>query len=171
MGNDIIETAKRERGELDNMALTFRVGESTYGLPLANVLEIINVQPVTPIMSSAPHIRGIIDLRGVIVPVVDARIKFGLGEREYDEQCSFIITQVGDARVGLAVDRVINVATLDEAGTQPLPEFATVNSNRHIKNVSRIDGNLVMILNAETVLDVDDWNAAELGDIVEEKDG
>lgn len=141
--------------DLKGRSLSFYIGDVLYGLPLMNVLEIINVQPVTNVPGTPAYVKGVINLRGSIVPLVDMRLKFGQPERDYDDQTNFVITQLGDMQVGLAVDRVSNVITAQEIDTSSLPEFSTVNANRYMTSVSRVGGALVMNLNAETILEDD----------------
>lgn len=144
-----------EMDDLEGKSLTFYIGDTMYGLPLTNVLEIINVQPITKVPGTPAYVRGIINLRGGIVPLVDVRLKFGQPEREYDDQTNFIITQMGEMQVGLAVDRVSNVIKAEEVNISSLPEFSTVNTNRYMTSVSRVGDRLVMNLNAETILEGD----------------
>ncbi len=151
----MINLGLAEDDELAGKSLTFFIGDTMYGLPLTNVLEIINVQPIAKVPGTPPYVKGIINLRGGIVPLVDVRLKFGQPEREYDDQTNFIITQLGDMQVGLAVDRVSNVVQADTVDISALPEFSTVNTNRYMTSVSRIGDRLVMNLNAGTVLEDD----------------
>lgn len=141
--------------ELEGKSLTFYIGETMYGLPLADVLEIIGVQPIAKVPGTPPYVKGIINLRGGIVPLVDLRLKFGQPEREYDDQTNFIITQRSDMQVGLVVDRVSNVVKADAVDVSSLPEFSTVNTNHYMTSVSRIGNRLVMNLNCETILEDD----------------
>jgi purine-binding chemotaxis protein CheW len=141
--------------ELEGKSLTFCIGDTMYGLRLANVLEIIHVQPIAMVPGTPPYVKGIINLRGSIVPLVDMRLKFGQPEREYDGQTNFIITQLGDMQVGLAVDRVSNVVKTDTVDVSSLPQFSTVNTNHYMTSISRIGTTLVMNLNCETILEDD----------------
>ncbi|MDL2293238.1 chemotaxis protein CheW [Ruminococcaceae bacterium OttesenSCG-928-D13] len=141
--------------ELAGKSLTFYIGDTMYGLPLTNVIEIISVQDIARVPGTPPYVKGVINLRGSIVPLVDVRLKFGQMEKEYDDQTNFIITQLGDMQVGLVVDRVSNVVEADAVDVSSLPEFSTVNTNRYMTSVSRIGNQLVMNLNAETILEDD----------------
>lgn len=141
--------------ELAGKSLTFYIGDIMYGLPLTNVIEIISVQDIARVPGTPAYVKGIINLRGSIVPLVDVRLKFGQAEREYDDQTNFIITQLGDMQVGLVVDRVSNVVRAAPVDVSSLPEFSTVNTNRYMTSISRIGGQLVMNLNAATILEDD----------------
>lgn len=141
--------------ELQGKSLTFFIGNIMYALSLTNVVEIINVQPIATVPGTPAYVKGVINLRGGIVPLVDMRLKFGQPEKEYDDQTNIIITQMGDMQVGLVVDRVSNVVKADAIDISSLPEFSTVNTNRYMTSVSRIGGKLVMNLNCETILEDD----------------
>ena len=147
--------------DLEGKSLTFYIGDIMYGLPLINVLEIISVQDIARVPGTPGYVKGVINLRGSIVPLVDVRLKFGQMEREYDDQTNFIITQLGDMHVGLIVDRVSNVVKAETIDVSSLPEFSTVNTNRYMTSVSRIGDRLVMNLNPATILEDD--NILHLG--------
>ncbi len=141
--------------ELRNTSLTFLIGDTIYSLPLTNVIEIISVQPITKVPGTPAYVKGVINLRGGIVPLVDVRLKFGRPEKEYDEFTNIIVTMLNDMTVGLVVDRVSNVVRREHVGTTTLPEFSNVNANRYMTSVSRTGENLIMNLNCETILEDD----------------
>ncbi len=141
--------------ELKNTSLTFYIGDTIYGLPLTNVVEIISVQPIAKVPGTPAYVKGVINLRGGIVPLVDVRLKFGQMEKEYDEFTNVIITVLNDMTVGLVVDRVANVVRSENVDISSLPEFSTVNTNRYMTSVSRTGESLIMNLNCETILEDD----------------
>ena len=155
MNNLDIAAEEVVSSELDGKSLTFFIGETVYALPLENVIEIINVQPVANVPGTPCYVKGVINLRGSIVPLVDVRLKFGQPEREYDDQTNFVIAQLGEMQVGLAVDRVSNVIRADAVETSSLPEFSTVNTNRYMTSISRVGEHLVVNLDVETILEDD----------------
>jgi purine-binding chemotaxis protein CheW len=146
---------EKEQDELEGKYLSFFIEETLYGLPLTNVLEIINVQPIAKVPGTPAYVKGVINLRGGIVPLVDVRLKFGQMERAYDDQTNVIITVLNDITVGLVVDRVSNVVKAEQVDISSLPEFSTVNTNRYMTSVSRVGEQLVMNLNCETILEDD----------------
>ncbi len=159
-GQDILELELEQamdatQEELESTSLTFYIGDTMYGLPLTNVVEIINVQPIAKVPGTPVYVKGVINLRGGIVPIVDVRLKFGQMEKEYDEFTNIIITLLGDSQVGLVVDRVSNVVRSEAVDTSQLPEFSTVNTNRYMTTVSRMGSQLIMNLNCETILEDD----------------
>ncbi len=152
---DLGLAADTTQEELQSTSLTFYIEDTLYGLPLTNVVEIIGVLPIANVPGTPAYVKGIINLRGGIVPLVDVRLKFGLMEKEYDEFTNIIITVLGDITVGLVVDRVSNVVRSENVDISQLPEFSTVNTNRYMTSVSKMNGQLIMNLNCETILEDD----------------
>ena len=107
--------------DLTGRYLTFDIDDSIYSLPLNNVIEIIGIQHVTHIPNVPHYIKGIINLRGKIVPISDVRLKFGLDERPYDDKTCIVIVMINDMNVGVIVDRVAEVVSLDKSNMAPPP--------------------------------------------------
>ena len=101
--------------ELDGRYLLFYINEMVYGVSLALVLEILQIQNITKMPQVAPHVKGIVNLRGKVVPVVDVRLKFNLPEKPYDNKSCIIVLELHDTHVGLIVDSVFEVATLEHS--------------------------------------------------------
>ncbi len=133
---------------IDGKILDFSIEDQVYGIEIENVIEIIGVQPVTIVPKIPSYVKGIINLRGKIIPVMDVRTRFGKLEREYDERTCFIVIENDDISVGLIVDRVLEVINTSEKNITPVPDFNTVNSNQFVKNIVRIDGRVTLILDA-----------------------
>ena len=100
--------------DLAGRYLTFYIEDVIYSLPLNHVIEIIGMQRVTHVPGVPGYIKGIINLRGKVVPVTDARLKLGLSERDYDEETCIVIVDINGMNIGLIVDKVAEVATLDK---------------------------------------------------------
>src|ERR1017187_5400202 len=107
----MVHTAELEAAQTREM-LTFRLGSEAYGINILKVQEIRGCDPVTPIAGTPEFIRGVIDLRGVIVPIVDMRMKFALSDTKYDASTVVIILNVGRRVIGIVVDAVSDVVTL-----------------------------------------------------------
>lgn len=108
--------------------LLFYIEETLYGLPLRHVLEIIKTQHITRIPKVPHHIKGIINLRGKVVPVMDIRLKFNLDERPYDDKTCIIIVEIHGMQIGLIVDCVSEVVSAEESQLSDPPEFGDSNS-------------------------------------------
>lgn len=141
--------------DLSGRYLTFCIGDKSYGVELMHVLDIISIQTVTRVPSTPHYVKGIINLRGKIVPVIDVRLKFSMEERAYDERTCIIVLNLNDMQVGLIVDQVSEVLNTDSAEISALPEFGSVNSSQFIQSIARSADKLVIILDCEKLLQGD----------------
>jgi len=135
--------------------LTFRLGAEEYGIDILKVQEIRGYDPVTRIANSPDFIKGVINLRGNIVPIVDMRIRLRLGEVVYDEMTVVIILNVGSRVVGMVVDSVSDVLALDEAQVRPSPEFGGAFDTRYITGLGALDDRMLILIVIETLF-IDD---------------
>jgi purine-binding chemotaxis protein CheW len=132
--------------------LTFRLGSEAYGINILKVQEIRGCDPVTPIAGTPEFIRGVIDLRGVIVPIVDMRMKFGLSDFAYDAFTVVIILNVARRVIGMVVDSVSDVVTFDADQIRPVPEFSAHLDTQFITGLARLDDQMVILLDIEHLL-------------------
>ncbi|MEG0541579.1 MAG: chemotaxis protein CheW [Angelakisella sp.] len=143
---------------LDDLAgkyLTFFIGDKTYGVELLHVLEIISIQSVTTVPSTPVYVKGIINLRGRIVPVIDVRLKFNMQERDYDERTCIVVLNIDEMYVGLIVDQVSEVITFNNDSLASLPDFGSVNTNQYLKSIAKVKDKLVLNLDCEKFLQDD----------------
>lgn len=130
--------------DLNGRFLTFYIGDSIYGLELLHVIEIIGVVSITKVPNVPAYIKGIINLRGKVVPVIDVRLKFNQFEKEYDEKTCIIVVDIEDMHVGLIVDSVSEVVTVDKGDLAEPPEFSSGISNRYLQSVANINGRVIL---------------------------
>lgn len=145
-------SANQDQEVISGKHLTFYIGDSLYGVSLVNVIEIIGVQAFTVVPGLPHYIKGITNLRGKIVPVVDVRLKMNVEPVEYDERTCVIVITWNESLVGLIVDRVAEVGTFGEEDLSALPEFSSMNTNKYLSSVCRSGDNLVLILDCDTFL-------------------
>lgn len=143
MTNSVSETEKIEG--LDDRYLLFNIEDSYYGLPLAMALEILTIQHITYLPCVASYIKGIINLRGKVIPVLDIRAKLGNPEREYDSKTCIIVIDLHDMYIGLIVDMVSEVLTVSQDKIIPPPK----NSSSYISSVTQLEDKLVLNLDCE----------------------
>jgi purine-binding chemotaxis protein CheW len=144
--------AAGEAGEdtMKGRYLTFPIQNESYGLEISYVKQIIGIQKMTEVPEMPYFMKGIINLRGVIIPLIDMRLRFGKPEREYDDRTCIIIVDVSGMRLGLITDSVSEVATIAEEDIEPLPGF---NSARgYIKGIGKTAGGVVLIIDCEKLL-------------------
>jgi purine-binding chemotaxis protein CheW len=140
--------------------LTFRLGGGTYGVPVLTVREIIRLCPVTPVANMPPHVRGVINLRGRVIPLVDLRVRFGLPSRPDDDRTCVVVAQVAAAAggrrpYGVVVDTVEEVTTFAPGDIEPVPDFGGVIDARFLTGMAKATAGVV------TLLDLDGIAAAE----------
>ena len=134
------------------MYLTFNLGPEVYGLPLERVLEIIGMQPITPIPETPPHVRGVINLRGKVIPVIDVRSRFRLELRPYDPRTCIIVVQTGGWSVGLVVDTVSDVVAISVEATEPPPPATESTGEHYLHGVGKVGDGVRLLLDVDRFL-------------------
>ena len=130
--------------------LLFAIGNDVYGLDIRYVEDIIGVQNVTVVPKQPNYVKGVINLRGQIMPVIDIRIRFNQSERAYDDRTCIVVINVSDAAVGVVVDRVLEVVNIPEI-TVP-PSFADTNQN-FMTGVGNYNDGVVLLVDCEALLE------------------
>ena len=138
--------------------LTFTLGEEHYGVDILKVQEIRGYDAVTRVPDAPEYIKGVINLRGTIVPVIDLRLKLRLREARYDSLTVMIVLNVEDRVVGIVVDGVSDVVPLSQEQIRPTPEFGAAVDTRFISAIGTLDERMLILLDIETLLD-----SADLG--------
>jgi len=132
--------------------LTFRLGEEQYGIPILKVQEIRGYEKPTAIANAPASIKGIMNLRGVIVPVLDLRVRFDL-PFTYDESTVVVVLNVARRVVGVVVDAVSDVLRLEAGEIQPPPEFAeSVFDTAYITGLASVDDRMLILLDIEKLI-------------------
>lgn len=136
--------------------LTFSIGKEVYGIEIKFVTEIIGVQPITEVPEVPKYVRGIINLRGKIIPVIDVRLKFKKDFREYNDRTCIVVIDILNICVGLIVDNVAEVLTISEDAIVPPPDAKTGFSNRYIKGIGKVGNEVKLLLDCEKILSEDE---------------
>lgn len=132
--------------------LTFRLGKEEYGIEILKVQEIRRWEQPTSIANAPAFIKGVINLRGTIVPVVDMRIKFGLGEAAYDMFTVVIILNVAGRIVGMVVDAVSDVMTLPAELIRPAPDFSEAFDTQFIIGLGTLENRMLILMDIEKLM-------------------
>jgi len=143
--------AQMGAGELREF-LSFRLGGEEYGIEILKVQEIRGWEQPTAIANTPAFIKGVINLRGIIVPIVDLRLKFNLGEAKYDEFTVVIILSVAKRVVGAVVDAVSDVMSLSAQQIRPAPEFSAALETQFITGLGTIDERMLILLDIEKLM-------------------
>lgn len=144
--------AAEEQGASSRELLTFTLGQEEYGIDILKVQEIRGYDAVTAIANAPEFIKGVINLRGIIVPIVDLRIKFHLGRIEYDQFTVVIILNVVNRVVGIVVDGVSDVIALTADQIKAAPEFSSSLDTQYIMGLGTVDDRMIIVMDIEKLL-------------------
>ncbi len=164
---EIVKDASRAKTATDlaahgsNEFLAFKLGKEEYGIDILKVQEIRGYDTVTRIANAAEHVKGVVNLRGIIVPIIDMRIKFNLGEPSYDQFTVVIILNIGSKVVGMVVDSVSDVITLTLEQIKPAPEMGTALNADYLTGLGTIEERMLILVDIDNLMSSDDMGMAE----------
>jgi purine-binding chemotaxis protein CheW len=141
--------------------LTFTLGNEEYGIDILKVQEIRGYEAVTTIAHAPEFIKGVINLRGIIVPIVDMRIKFNLGNVSYDETTVVIVLNFANRVVGMVVDGVSDVITLKADQIKPAPEFGASLDTKYLMGLGTVDDRMIILVDIERLMTSRDMELIE----------
>jgi len=138
--------------------LTFNLGAERYGLEILKVQEIIGLTEFTPLPNMPPHVRGVINLRGTVVPVVDLRSRFAMPARAYDKLTAIVVVNVAHKTMGIVVDTVADVMGIPEESIEDTPSFSASQkiASDYIAHIGKVGDTMVILLDTEKVMDIED---------------
>jgi len=139
--------------------LTFRVGEEIFGFGIEYVTEIVGMQKITEVPDVARYVKGVINLRGLVIPVVDVRLRFGLDERDYDDRTCVVVVQFQDMSVGLIVDIVREVINIPESQISDPPKVYGGAGAQYISGMGKLDDQVAILLDITKLLYENDVEA------------
>jgi len=150
------ETATtREVSSLAGKYLTFALAGEEYGLPVLKVREIIKILDITVVPQAPPHVKGVINLRGKVIPVVDLRLKFGFASQDYDERTCIIVIEVAlqssKVMMGVVVDAVSEVLTITSDEIEATPDFGEHVNTEFMRGVAKIKGRVKFLLDLDRI--------------------
>ncbi|MDH5528212.1 MAG: chemotaxis protein CheW [Nitrospirota bacterium] len=148
-----LASAQASKLDVDSQEfLTFALGGEEYGIPILNVQEIIGYVKPTPIPNAPGWVSGVINIRGVVIPVVDVRALFAMSSKEYDTTSVIIVTSVGTRVIGAVVDQVNDVLAFQEDQMQATPQVSSGVRTDYITGLGKLDDRLVMLLDMQEVM-------------------
>lgn len=137
--------------------LLFNLGREVYGIPITHVINIIELQKITEVPDMPAHIRGVINLRGSVIPVMDLRLRFRLPERDYDDRTCIIIVRVAEKLIGLICDTVAEVHHIAPSDIEePVAYKRDREQVRYISGLGKVGDEVRILLDVEKVLSEDD---------------
>ena len=151
--NDAIGFAAMENEDtLKNMYLTFRLGNEDYGIEIRYVTEIVGMQKITEVPDMPPFVKGVVNLRGQVIPVLDMRLRFHMENRPYDERTCIIVVNINGTQVGLVVDTVNEVRNIDDEQISPPPKAAGADSAQYIQGMGKVNEEVIILLEGQRLL-------------------
>jgi len=132
--------------------LAFTLGQEEYGIDILRVQEIRGYEPVTRIANSPEFVKGVVNLRGIIVPIVDMRIKFNLGTPTYDQFTVVIILSIGGRVMGMVVDSVSDVTTLTPDQVKPAPEMGTTFDSDYLIGLGTLNERMLILVDIDKLM-------------------
>jgi purine-binding chemotaxis protein CheW len=136
--------------------LTFQLGKEEFAVQVLHVREIMGVQEITAVPQMPFHVKGVLNLRGKVIPVVDLRLKFGMPETEYTQRTCIIVVQIegvgGRISTGIIVDGVSEVLTLQAADIEDTPDFGSGGATPYLLGLAKIKGKVKILLDIDKVI-------------------
>ena len=147
--------------------LTFQIGKEEFAIQVVRVREIMGVQEITAVPQTPTYVKGVINLRGKVIPVVDLRLKFGLPELEYSQRTCIIVVQIeseaGGLLMGLIVDGVSEVITLQTADIEDTPDFGKGVATPYLLGMAKIKGRVKILLDINVLMTSQELHGIEQG--------
>jgi len=145
--------------------LTFTLAQEDYGLEILKVREIIGMMDITAVPQTPEYVKGVVNLRGRVIPVIDLRLKFGLEAAEYGERTCIIVVEVqsemGPVQMGVVVDSVSEVLNINGDDIEPAPSFGTRLKTQFILGIAKTKGTIKILLDIDRVLTTEEMAGLE----------
>lgn len=160
---DVIEDQFQveEEDTIKNKFLTFTLEKDVYGIDIIYVTEIIGIQSITEVPELPEYVKGIINLRGKIIPVMDVRARFKKELREYNDRTCIIVIDIKNISMGLIVDSVVEVLYIPDRDIVPPPELNKGYSNKYIKGIGKVGDEVKLLVHCDRLL-----NDEEIDEII-----
>ena len=148
MSQVLEKLASENEDTLTSMYLTFKLGHEDYGIEVRYVTEIVGMQKITEVPDMPGFVKGVVNLRGQVIPVIDMRIRFHMDSRPYDERTCIVVVNINEMQVGLVVDTISEVRNIEEKQISPTP----ANSPPYIQGMAKIGDRVVILLEGQRIL-------------------
>ena len=156
MSTVLEQTTGMEEDTQKGRFLTFALGKEDYGIEIIYVTEIIGIQAITEVPELPDYIKGIINLRGKIIPVMDVRLRFKKTPIDYNDRTCIIVIDIKDIAIGLIVDTVSEVISIQDENIVPPPSLKTGFQNKYVKGIGKVGNDVKLLLDCERILGEDE---------------
>ncbi|MCI8298917.1 MAG: purine-binding chemotaxis protein CheW [Lachnospiraceae bacterium] len=166
MSEELLEEFEDEQDTQKGMFMTFQMGEECYGIAVTFVQEIVGIQPITAVPEIEDYIKGLINIRGKIIPVIDVRVRFKQEPFEYTDRTCIIVINVKSTIIGLIVDKIAGVITVDEREIILPPSLSQSGSvsSKYVFGLAKVDDEVKLLLDPERL--IRDEDIAAFGEAV-----
>lgn len=158
-GAATLEAEGKIQSNLEGKYLTFSMAEEEYGIGILKVKEIIGMMPITSVPRTARFVKGVINLRGKVIPVVDLRLRFGMETRDYNDRTCIIVVEIdgsaGTILMGIVVDSVSEVLNIKGGDIEPPPAFGAALDTEYIQGMAKSEGDVKILLDINKVLNAE----------------
>ena len=153
---ETMDQAVKVIAEREGKYLTFTLAEEEYGIGILKIKEIIGMLPITSVPQTPDFVKGVINLRGKVIPVIDLRLRFGMGEIDYTERTCIIVVEIdgqtGTVLIGIVVDSVSEVLNVKGEDVEDTPTFGTKLDTEYILGMAKMEGGVKILLDINRVL-------------------
>ncbi|PKM49555.1 MAG: chemotaxis protein CheW [Firmicutes bacterium HGW-Firmicutes-7] len=156
--NAVHDLFEEEEDTQKGKFLTFALGNESYGIEILYVTEIVGIQPITEVPELPEYIKGIINLRGKIIPVMDVRLRFKKSPFDYNDRTCIIVVDIQEISIGMIVDTVAEVLSIPEQEIVPPPDI-NKSGKKYIKGIGKTGSDVTLILDCEKLLDEEEVEA------------
>jgi len=143
---------KTEKSTLEGKFLTFILGDEIYGIEILKAREIIGLMDITTVPQTPEYMKGVINLRGKVIPVIDLRLKFGMPEEEHTQETCVIVVEVNNTSLGIIVDSVSEVSDINGGEIEDAPSFGQGIDTSFIMALGKVKDKIIILLDIEAVL-------------------
>ncbi len=147
-----------------NKYLFFKIGLESYGIGIRHIIEIIELQTISAVPDMPDYVKGVINLRGKVIPIVNLRLRFNIAERDYDDRTCIVVAEIDRVLIGLIVDTVEEVMEIPESNIEPPPRFKTVSGkDRYISGMGKVGEQVKILIDVEKIVRDEDIGAMAAG--------
>ena len=139
--------------------LTFTLGEEKYAIDVSKVKEVLELVSITRVPKTPEFMKGVINLRGKVIPVMDLRLRFRMPEREYDDRNCIIVTRVEDVSLGMIVDTVAEVHDIAADDIEQPPNYADEGKANYVEGIGKVEGRVTVLIDARKILRANELKA------------
>ena len=137
-----------------NKYLFFRIGQESYGIGISHIIEIIELQRISAVPDMPRYVKGVINLRGKAIPIIDLRLRFGLPERAYDDRNCIVVTEIEEVLIGFVVDTVEEVVEIAEGQIEPAPRFNTASGQeQYLSGLGKVGEEVKILLDVGKLME------------------